>query len=179
MPIATQIPLAEYLDTDYRPDREYLDGELLERNMGETPHGRLQGFFVSYVFNRRDEWRVEAIPEQRVQITSSRFRIPDVCLISYDAPDELIIRTPPVLCIEVLSPEDRIHRMQERINDYTRMGVEHIWLIDPLSRKAWTATPDGSLQHVSEAFTVTGTPISISLAEVFAELDDMLIQTNS
>ncbi len=73
----------------------------------------------------------------------------------------------------MLSPEDRIQRMQERIADYARMGVEHIWLIDPISRRAWIATADGSLTHVEAEFTVPGTPVLVSLAEVFAELDDM------
>ena len=66
--------------------------------------------------------------------------------------------------------------MTEKIEDYARMGVEHIWLIDPLSRHAWIATPDGSLTRVSEAFAIPGTPIRIDLAEVFAELDDMQTQ---
>ncbi len=32
MSTATVVPLSEYLNTSYRPDCEYLDGELLERN---------------------------------------------------------------------------------------------------------------------------------------------------
>ena len=89
-------------------------------------------------------------------------------------PADPIVKTAPLVCIEVLSPEDRIHRMQERIDDYARMGVEHIWLIDPISRVAWVATPDGSLTRVPEAFTIPGSPIRVVLSEVFAELDDML-----
>jgi hypothetical protein len=38
----TVVPLAEYLETSYRPDCEYLEGELLERNAGEWDHSRLQ-----------------------------------------------------------------------------------------------------------------------------------------
>jgi len=54
--------------------------------------------------------------------------------------------------------------------------VEHIWIIDPIRRQAWTATADGSQTHVDAEFTVPGTPIRVSLAEVFAELDDMQSQ---
>jgi len=32
---ATFVPLSEYLQTRYRPDCDYLDGELLERSVGE------------------------------------------------------------------------------------------------------------------------------------------------
>jgi hypothetical protein len=32
MASAIQTPVSEYLQTSYRPDREYVDGELRERN---------------------------------------------------------------------------------------------------------------------------------------------------
>jgi len=173
------IPVSEYLSTTYRPDCDYIDGELQERNEGETAHSFLQSILVAMFNANRRTWKIVAGTEMRVQVAPHRFRIPDVCVQRSSDPHDPIIKTPPLICIEVLSPEDRIQRMQERIDDYARMGVEHIWLIDPLSRKAWTATPDGSLQHVSEAFAIAGTTISIELAQVFAELDDMLTQTNA
>jgi hypothetical protein len=39
---STLISVEEYLNTSYRPDREYIDGALLERNVGERAHSRLQ-----------------------------------------------------------------------------------------------------------------------------------------
>jgi Uma2 family endonuclease len=84
-----------------------------------------------------------------------------------------IVHVAPLICIEVLSPEDRLQRLQERINDYFRMGVEHVWLIDPETRDAWVALVDGSLQHVAEEFAIVTTPIRIPLGQVFAELDEM------
>jgi len=36
------IPLCEYLETSYRPDREYVDGEVKERNVGKWEHARVQ-----------------------------------------------------------------------------------------------------------------------------------------
>jgi hypothetical protein len=38
MATATQIPVSQYIDTSYHPDREYIDGELRERNVGVLPH---------------------------------------------------------------------------------------------------------------------------------------------
>jgi len=37
------VSVEEYLNTSYRPDCDYLEGELLERNVGEWDHSRLQG----------------------------------------------------------------------------------------------------------------------------------------
>ena len=34
---------AEYLDTAYSPDREFVDGEIVERAVGERPHSQTQG----------------------------------------------------------------------------------------------------------------------------------------
>ncbi len=176
MASATLIPVSEYLATTYRPDCDYIDGELQERNVGERPHGVLEGIFVTIFNNNRRAWGIVAATELRVQTGASRYRIPDVCILRRSDPVDDIIQTAPLICIEVLSPEDRIHRMQEKIDDYLRMGVEHIWLIDPISRHAWVAIPDGMHKPANAEFTAPGTPIRIILAEVFAELDDMQTQ---
>jgi len=39
---ATLISVEEYLRSSYSPDREYVDGEIVERNLGEKTHGRIQ-----------------------------------------------------------------------------------------------------------------------------------------
>ena len=173
---ATLIPVSEYLHTIYEPDCDYIDGELQERNVGEGPHAFLQGIVYAMFNANRRTWNIAAAPELRVQVSANRFRIPDICILRRSDPKDNIIQNAPLICIEVLSPEDRIHRMQERIMDYASMGVEHIWLIDPISRNAWVATADGTRKPANAEFTVPGTPIRIPLTEAFAELDDMLTQ---
>jgi hypothetical protein len=42
MATTAQIALSDYLKTSYDPDLEYVDGELQERNVGETDHARVQ-----------------------------------------------------------------------------------------------------------------------------------------
>jgi len=176
MASSTLIPVSEYLTTTYRPDCDYIDGELQERNVGERPHAYVQGILYAIFNGNRRAWDIVAAPELRVRVSANHYRIPDVCVMRRTDPADNIVQTPPLICIEVLSPEDRIHRMQERIDDYIHMGVEHIWLIDPISRKAWVATPEGTHKPANAEFTVPNSPIRISLAEVFAELDDMLTQ---
>ena len=41
MGTTTTIPVSEYLATTYRPDCDYVDGEIQERNLGEYDHGRI------------------------------------------------------------------------------------------------------------------------------------------
>jgi Uma2 family endonuclease len=165
------VPVEQYLRTVFRPDRDYIDGEIEERNMGETPHSGLQSFFGWYFRNYQDEWRIDVFTEQRVQITKQRFRVPDVCLTSLDEPFERIIRTPPILCIEILSSEDSLATIQPRIIDYALMGVPCSWVVDPWKRAVFTAGPDGILHPVTGSLTVPNTPIAIEVATIFAELD--------
>ena len=82
MPPATVVPLSQYLATSYRPDCEYLDGELLERNVGEWDHGRLQSMLSSYLCNREKQWGILVVLAQRVQVKATRFRVPDISVLT-------------------------------------------------------------------------------------------------
>jgi len=165
------VPVEEYLSTIYRPDCDYVDGEVLERNMGETPHARLQGFFVSFFQQHEDEWDIEVLPEQRLQINPRRYRIPDVMVLALPNLDERIIRTAPLLCIEILSSEDRLRKVEERLRDYASIGVRGLWVIDPWRGTASSAGPDANLREVTDRLSVPDTAISISVPEIFAELE--------
>ena len=172
MATAALIPVAEYLATTYRPDCDYIDGEVLERNLGEKPHSTLQSFFAILFFLHEEEWGLIALPEQRVQVSPTRFRIPDVCAYRPAGPTGPIVTEPPILCIEVLSSRDTLGSMQKRIDDYLAFSVPNIWLIDPSDRLAWTADRNGIhlLPH-DGAFTIAETPVRIQLADLYARLD--------
>ena len=167
MTTATEVPLSEYLSTSYRPDCDYLDGELLERNVGELDHSRLQGLLFRYLSNREKQWGIFVLVEQRVQVKASRFRVPDVLVMS-GRPNEQIIRTPPFLCIEILSPSDRVTEMQDRIDDYLNFGVRYVWLIHPSTKRAFIYSP-GHVEEVSDGVLRTYRPdISIPFSELEA-----------
>lgn len=141
MAVGTQVSVEEYLHTSYRPDCDYVDGEVQERNLGEKDHSRTQRNIIVYFLKRYPHAVARLLPEQRVQVKPTRFRIPDICILGQNAPEEQIIRTAPVLCIEIWSPEDRISRYVERVNDYFEMGVPACWIIDPATHRGWVATP--------------------------------------
>src|ERR1017187_1279438 len=61
------ISVAEYLNTSYSPDREYRDGYVLERNLGDKEHSRLQARLAQYLGRRRKQWNIEVYTELRVQ----------------------------------------------------------------------------------------------------------------
>lgn len=152
MPAAELVSVREYLSTAYRPDCDYVDGIVVERNLGEYDHARLQGAVFAYFYNRRKQWGIHVVPEQRVQVAPTRLRIPDVCVVLAGERPEQIFRKPPFICIEILSPDDRISAMQERVGDFLRFGVPYVWILDPGTRKAYRCTLKG-LQEVSELRT--------------------------
>ena len=161
----TAVSIHEYLSTSYRPDCDYVDGEVQERILGEFDHARLQMAVAGYYFARRKEWGITVVPEQRVQVSPTRFRVPDVC-VTLGEPDGQIFRKPPLICIEVLSPDDRLSRVNERISDYLEFGVPYVWILDPQTRKAWRCTP-GAMVEVSE-LRVDEPSIVVPLEELFA-----------
>ena len=164
------VSVDEYLRTSYRPDRDYIDGEVKERNLGEKPHSKVQALLIGYFLRHAAEWHIDPLPEQRVQVSATRFRIPDVCLVPPDSPDERIIRTPPILCIEILSSEDRMTKILERVDDYLRMGVPAVWIVDPWLREARSVSPDGTLTLERETLRVPNSPIHVPIPEIFPEL---------
>jgi len=146
------ISVREYLTTSYDPDCDYVDSVVEERNVGERDHSKLQGAVIANYYNRRREWGIHVYPEQRIQVSPTRFRIPDVCIIAGPEPEDQVFRTPPFICIEILSPEDRLSRVRERLNDYLRFGVPYAFLLDPETRKAYRWTTAG-MTEVTELRT--------------------------
>jgi Uma2 family endonuclease len=169
----TFVPLEEYVNTTYRPDRDWIDGETKERNMGEQPHASVQAFFVQLFRNNATRWNIRVLPEQRVQTSAKHYRIADVCVVRRETPFEPIVRTAPLLCIEILSRDDRMSEIQERVEDYLAMGVAAVWVVDPRRRRAYEAIPSGALQPALTELTVAGTEIRIPVPDVFAELEEL------
>jgi len=149
MAASTQVSLSEYLGTVYKPDCEYIDGELIERNVGEGPHSYIQAALTAWVFARLKQLGLLTLTEQRVQVAERHYRIPDICIIRRED-FARIIQRPPLLCIEILSPEDRWSRVQESISDYLRFGVPEIWVIDPQNAMAWVCTPEAPIRQVQD-----------------------------
>ena len=168
MPTGTLISVEEYLATSYRPDCDYVDGRIEERNLGEFDHSSVQTAVAVYFGSRQKQLGITVVVEQRVQVKATRFRIPDVCVV-LGKNTEQIFRKPPFLCVEILSPEDRMKRVQERIDDYLAMGVSYVWVLDPSDRHVYVATRAAGLQEFKGDVLRTETPtLELPLSEVFA-----------
>jgi Uma2 family endonuclease len=162
------VPVEEYLCTSYRPDCEFVDGEVLERNVGEHDHAWLQLRVGSYLLIEYGPKGFDVVVEQRVQVSGTRYRVPDICLTRAERPMEQIFRKPPLVVIEILSPEDRVTAMQRRIDDYLAFGVPSAWVIDPKERRAFICSRQGWLESADLILRSTDGAIVLPLMEIFA-----------
>ena len=167
MSTTTHIPLSEYLESSYRPDREYVDGEIRERNVGKWEHARIQALLAAWFVAHERDWGILVSTEQRIRVPRDRVRIPDVTvLVAGPQPDVLV--DPPLLVIEILSPDDTYSDTQERSWDYRNMGVETIWIIDPKTRSGRMCT--GSNWTEAARLEVPGTELYVNLDEIFSRV---------
>jgi Uma2 family endonuclease len=167
MGAATLLSVEEYLSTSYSPDREYLEGRIVERNLGELTHGRIQRRLIVYFDLRSKQLGIEVVPEQRVQVTPTRFRVPDVTVVKTSQLIGEIFTAPPHLCIEILSKDDTMLDMQEKIDDYLRFGVPYVWIVNPRLRKGYVATKAGMVEADAGVLVTSDPEIRVPVAELF------------
>ncbi|HTU44540.1 MAG TPA: Uma2 family endonuclease [Bryobacteraceae bacterium] len=173
MASSTAISVEEYLHTSYEPDCDYVDGELVERNVGEYKHSLLQLTLCVYLYRVARPLGARVVTELRMRISPTRFRIPDLTVMLTSQPLESVPTHPPFLCVEIVSPDDRMSHIIERVKEYLAFGVNHVWVVDPASRTAYSYTSEEG-REVRDRLTTQNPEISISLAELFAELDETL-----
>lgn len=164
----SRVSLDTYLHSSWSPDVDYVDGEIQERNLGERDHALIQlglGYLLQPFRKSHDLW---VLPEQRIRVNSNRFRVPDLCVVK-GKPATQVLENAPFIVIEILSKDDTLHRLSERVDDYLGLGVPHVWLVDPSRREAWVCSKEGWML-VTELRT-QDPAITIAVEPIFADLD--------
>ena len=160
------VPVEEYLRMSFDgPDRDFVDGEIVERNMGNKLHSRSQGRLVGICYEFRKSTPLWVMPELRCRLDPQRYRVLDIGLFVGE-PEEDVPSTPPLAVIEIVSPDDRMTEIVKKLEDYRTWGVANIWLIDPYLRKAFLYSSTGFTEV--RALDLPDFSVSIPLSEVFA-----------
>ena len=162
-----QTPIEEYLHTTFEPDREYLDGEVVERNVGNDSHSEAQWRLCLAFGKLSEKHPVHGRPELRVRVTESHYRIVDLAVYVGEKPSEMVPSTPPLVAIEILSPDDPMSETLKKLEEYRRWGVAHVWLVDPQKRALYVLDP----QRLDEAraFELPEFDASVASADIFCE----------
>jgi Uma2 family endonuclease len=136
-----------YLATQFEREPELVHGELVERPLPNFPHGNLQLELGSRLRALQRSHPVFTGAEVRVRIAADLYRIPDISMWEGVAPDRLPA-SPPLLVVEVSSPDDRLDAMLQKLEEYRAWGVQHIWLVEPELKRVHVYD-NGSLTQVS------------------------------
>ena len=165
MSTTTLVSVEEYLRTSYPDgDREYIDGRIVERNMGTIDHGDWQTGMASYLrIHYKGFW---IAVEVRVQVKATRFRIPDVICVKRPKPKGSIVQEAPFLVIEVQSPDDRADDIQDKVDDYLSFVISYVWVVNPRTRRGYVYTAD-SMREAKDGVLRTSDPeIALPLNEI-------------
>jgi Uma2 family endonuclease len=146
MGVRTAIPIDQYLHTSFpNLDQEYRNGALVERTSPDYLHGKAQSLLVLFFALLRKRLSVFPCVETRMRLRPNVVWIPDVAVFYPTEPSSLP-DSPPLVVVEVLSSDDRMPAVREKLEEYRVWGVPHVWLVDPHSRRLYIW--DSSLKEV-------------------------------
>jgi Uma2 family endonuclease len=166
MGVRTTVSLDEYLQTSFPDrDREYRDGEVVERSPPDYLHGKAQGLLFLFFFTLSERLHVYPSVETRMLLSRRRALIPDVAVFHLAEPPP-VPDTPPLVAIEILSLDDRLTEVREKLDEYRAWGVPHVWLADPYSRRLYTC--EDRLNEAA-ALRIPELGIEVSPADVFGK----------
>jgi Uma2 family endonuclease len=143
MATAHLINVEEYLHSTFEPDAEYVNGRIVRRSLPQKQHSKMQTFLARTLYEAGHPLGYEVWVEQRIQTKTNpaHFRIPDVCITLGEPAEDVFIEA-PFLCIEILSADDSAIELRTKIDEYLAMGVQYIWIVDPISLRGDVHTTD-------------------------------------
>ncbi len=175
LPASPFVPVEVYLRSSYPGgDREYLDGVIVERNLGTPSHSALQKILVVHLAALEKQFNISVRPECRTRIQDTRYRVPDVLVMAkpFRQTDRVIL-DPPLIVVEILSPDDRMRETIQRFRDYQDLGVQHIIQMDPEDRTTFAFQNGNLVRRDIEALDLPGrAPLPFNSRQLLAALDE-------
>ncbi len=166
----TQIGVEEYLALAFpdRPEPDYVHGEVVERALPTPIHARIQVLQGKFFAPFEEPARFVSMSELRVRIEPDVFRVIDFAVYRDRLPEGRYATSPAFIAIEIVSPDDNYYNLTQRLEDYRRWGVPHVWLVDPWRKRLYECTEAGLLQRARLA--LPDFDFAISAEEVFKDL---------
>ena len=164
----TLVSEAEYLAYSGKPNCEYFDGVMVPKAMGTRKHAKIQWWLCQLLNERAAGF--EPLSEQTVRLREGKWLVPDVAVQRLDAIQDPYPELPIHLCVEILSPRDRLGEMLAKGEAYHDWGVPYFWVVDPETRQAWSYAKGGRPVEVPADGELTAGEISISMVEIFSVL---------
>lgn len=169
------MPVSEYLRTSYPDgDREYIDGSVVERNIGEPDHSALMAGAIVALGRSEVRSGTAVRPSCRIRVAETRYRVPDILVMLKPFQQNLpVIVEAPLIVIEILSPDDRLSDTLQRFRDYEQMGVPNIVLMDPVDRATFLFVSGDLVRRDLTGFDIPGKgTLPFDSRELLAQLDE-------
>lgn len=153
-----------------KPAYEYWYGSAVRKSSSTILHGVVQRAIALLLV--KASWN--AASEVRLKVVRDAEPVPDVLAVR----GKFKGRYPtvaPELCVEILSPGDRLTRVLEKARIYISWGSQCVWIIDPEQRTAWSVSqeaPEPAWIAPEGALRIGDT--AIELHALFAEVDNSL-----
>ena len=166
--VALEEYIERFVEGGEKPTCEYMDGLLIPKPMGTKKHSQVQANITKLIGSRYDE-TLNPLPELTTRLREGQFYVPDLAIEElakpiqgrYPGPND-----PVLLCVEIVSPPDRVGKLFGKCEEYHKWGVPYCWVIDPERKIGWEYFPDDSEPRKVSA-TLTAGSIQLELAEVF------------
>jgi Uma2 family endonuclease len=158
------VTVEDYLRRTEKPYCEYVDGVLYVKAMPTTLHALIQAILIRLLSAQG----VYGLAEVHVRLSPTKYLVPDVIAttkLQHPYPTE-----PVLLCVEILSTEDRIGATLAKCEQYHAWGVPFCWVIDPEKQIAWQYHAGGGLEQIAHSGILTAGTLIVQMEELFAEL---------
>ncbi len=156
-----------FLRRGYTQGFEFVDGRMQEKVMGmKSSWVQSELNFQFRLYCRQNPgWFVfdaegiyQCFPHKPEQV-----RKPDVSVLRSDRfPDGVpdgVSRLPPELVVEVVSPNEKVYELEDKVDDFRRAGVPLIWVVSTKRRRV-TVYQDGKhAGELADADDLTGDPV--------------------
>ena len=132
-----KMTLEEFLESDLE-GYEYIKGELIPMSPTSVEHGYISVNLSSLLHLYVRENQLGRVLSETGFRVGERVLIPDIAFISTDRlPNDpsKASPVPPDLAVEVVSPSDTLHRIQEKVFAYLEAGTQLVWVLEPRSKQ--------------------------------------------
>jgi Uma2 family endonuclease len=137
MVLKTRMTVEQFLALEEtKPYLELIDGEVSEKAMPGPPHSAIVSELIAALHSylkRSKEGRVDTELRHLFR-REQRIYLPDISVTlgsRFKRGVPAVVEVVPDFAIEVLSPDDRVGRVMERVDFYLRSGVKLTWIVDP------------------------------------------------
>ncbi|MGC2658066.1 MAG: Uma2 family endonuclease [Bryobacteraceae bacterium] len=170
MSTSALMTVEEYLKLDVKPYCEYIDGAIYPKTVPTFLHGFVQLLLGSLLIAHTRQFIASS--EVRIRVRPGKYLIPDIVVVRREHYEHPYPTKAAYLCIEIVSPDDKLEELLAKCEEYHAWGVPYCWVVDPEQRTAWSYDRGAESVKLSASGTLVAGEIEIPLTEIFSRMPE-------